>query len=162
MQNPRREIEQTKEFAITSFAKDLVEVQDNFRRALNSISEEELGKLKGQHLEKLRLYGTFVEGVVMTQQIMTSIMRKHGVAEYVPLGEKFNPEQHESMYEYLDPIKAPGTIGEVVQVGYRIGKRILRAPKVAVVKRPPPQPEKKEEEVASKEDKEKEKSDNNK
>ncbi len=72
----------------------------------------------------------------MTQNIMTKILGKHGVSEYSPVGEKFDPNLHEAVFEFADPKKPAGTVGEVAQMGYKIGKRILRAPKVGVVKKP--------------------------
>ena len=64
-------------------------------------------------------------------------MKKYGVIEYIPIGEKFDPNLHEAAFEYIDTTKTPGTIGQIIQPGYKIGKRILRAPKVGVVKEPP-------------------------
>eukprot|EP01022_Parablepharisma_sp_SALTPOND_P026652 TRINITY_DN64551_c0_g1_i1.p3 TRINITY_DN64551_c0_g1~~TRINITY_DN64551_c0_g1_i1.p3 ORF type:complete len:208 (-),score=24.37 TRINITY_DN64551_c0_g1_i1:1132-1755(-) len=131
------EIEQTKEYAITKFAKDLLDVQDNFKRALDSVSPKELEKHAKDPEAKIELYTKLVEGISMTKEIMAKAFKKYGVTEYVPLGEKFDPNLHEAMFEYPDSKKTPGTVGEVVQAGYKIGKRILRAPKVGVVKKLP-------------------------
>ena len=131
-----REIETTKEYAITKFAKDLLEVQDNFKRALKSISKEELAKKEKSPTDKLQLYSDFVEGISMTQDIMAKTLRKYNISEYNPMGEKFDPNCHEASFEFQDAKKTPGTIGEILQSGYKIGKRLLRAPKVGVVKKP--------------------------
>ena len=137
LNKPNSEIDQTKEYAITKFAKDLLDVQDNFKRALGSISPKEFEKIGNNAEAKLKLYSDFAQGITMTQEIMAKALKKYGVIEYSPVGEKFDPNLHEAMFEYPDPKKTPGTIGEVAQLGYKIGKRILRAPKVGVVKKMP-------------------------
>ena len=129
-----REIEQTKEYAISKFAKDLLDVQDNFIRALDSISEEYM-KDKYEK-EKLELYSQFAEGVFMTRDIMAKTLKKYGIEEYNPLNEKFNPNMHDAVFEYEDKSKIPGIVGKLLRTGYKIGKRILRAPRVGVVKKP--------------------------
>ena len=131
-----REIDNTKEYAITKFAKDLVEVQENFKRALQSISSETLAKKGNDQKAKMELYNIFVEGVSMTHDILNKTFKKYGIIEYNPTGDKFDPNLHEASFEFPDSKKTSGTIGEIVQSGYKIGKRILRVPKVGVVKNP--------------------------
>ena len=132
----KEQIETTKEYAITKFVKDLLEVQENFKRALQSISKPELDKIAADSKAKMELFDNFVVGIQMTQEVMTKALKKNGVIEYNPVGEKFNPNYHEAVFEMKDPKKENGIIGEVTQGGYKIGKRILRAPKVGVVKNP--------------------------
>jgi len=128
------EIEQTKEYSISKFAKDLLDVQDNFTRALDTVSEKSMQNKN--EAEKQALYTQFVEGVSMTQDIMAKTLKKYGIEEYNPLGEKFDPNLHDAVFEYEDLNKEPGTIGEVARTGYKIGKRVLRAARVGVLKKP--------------------------
>ncbi len=109
-------------------------MQEDFKRAFDSINPEALAKL--DTAGKLGLYDTFVTGVRMTRDIMTNTLSKYGVVECKPLGEKFDPYQHEAIFEYKDPKIPSGTIGQLVSCGYKIGKRVLRAAKVGVVKNP--------------------------
>lgn len=129
-----REIEQTKEYSISKFAKDLLDVQDNFTRALDSVSEESL-KDKSD-AQRLDLYVHFVTGVSMTHDIMAKVLKKYGIEEYNPVNLKFDPNFHDAVFEYEDESKEPGTVGEVARTGYRIGKRVLRAARVGVIKKP--------------------------
>ena len=70
----------------------------------------------------------------MISDLFLKTLKKYGIHECVPLGEKFDPNLHEAGMEYEDPSKTPGTIGKIVEKGYTIGQRVLRAPKVGIVK----------------------------
>jgi len=87
----------------------------------------------------MKLYNDFIDGIQMTHDILAKVLKKYGIAEYSPLGEKFDPNRHEAVFEYMDPSKKPGTVGQMMTSGYTIGKRILRAPKVGVIKKAPAQ-----------------------
>jgi molecular chaperone GrpE len=67
----------------------------------------------------------------MTKTEFEKIMKKYGVTEYNPINEKFDPNYHEAFFQFEDQSREPDTVGEVLQIGYKIGKRILRAPKVS-------------------------------
>jgi len=137
MESMRKRLEkenhQIKEFAITKFAKDLLDVCDNFDRALASMKDKQYDKLTSQ--EQVELYKQSVEGVKMTQEILQNTLKKHGVTEYNPLNEKFDPNKHDAVFNYEDEEKAPGTIGQVMNCGYLIGERVLRPAKVGIIKR---------------------------
>lgn len=62
-------------------------------------------------------------------------MRKHGVTEYNPVKEKFDPNNHEAVFDYEDDEMTPGTVGQVLQTGFKIGERVLRPAKVGVIKK---------------------------
>jgi molecular chaperone GrpE len=82
------------------------------------------------HKEGNSLY----EGVEMTYRICQKTLQKHGVEELDPLESKFDPNKHEAMFEVDDLEKPPGTVAFVAQKGFTIGDRVLRAPKVGVVR----------------------------
>ena len=78
-----------------------------------------------------------IEGVELTERELLKVLEKHGVKMFSPLGEKFDPNFHQAMYEVPDSRRAPGTVAQVIQAGYMIGERVLRPAMVAVVKAPP-------------------------
>lgn len=125
------EISQAKEFAITKFAKDILDVYDNFDRALSSIKE--IQACENQE-EKLELYKNFSEGVSITKDSLTRILGVHGVKEYIPLKEKFDPSKHDAVFQSTSKDLPIGTVSDVMQTGFTIGTRILRPAKVGVVK----------------------------
>jgi len=121
----KREMENMKNFAVSKFAKDLLEVTDNLTRGLQSVTEDK--KKDNDDLEQLYL------GVDMTRGIMMKILGKHGVEEYNPLDEKFDPNIHEALCQVNDPSREPNTIADVIQTGFKIKERVLRPAKVATV-----------------------------
>ena len=130
-----KEIDNTKVFAISKFAKDILDVHDNFSRAMGSIEPSEFKDLSEE--DKVQAFNTFLEGIEMTKNGLTNVLKKHGVVEYNPLKEEFNPNKHEAVFDYddEDSESAHGTVGQVLQTGFKIGDRILRPAKVGVIKK---------------------------
>jgi molecular chaperone GrpE len=75
-----------------------------------------------------------LDGVELTERELLKVLEKHGVKKFDPLGEKFDPNLHQAMYEIPDPSQPAGTVAQVVQPGYMIGERVLRPALVAVAK----------------------------
>ncbi|KAG9509704.1 GrpE protein-like 1, mitochondrial, partial [Fragariocoptes setiger] len=127
MENQRqrynRLIAETKEFAVHGFCKDLIEITDVMSMALQNIKPEEVGKDN-------------YEGISMIDKRIVSIFKKHGLISLNPKGEKFDPNKHQAMFEIPDASKEPGTVGEVVKVGWQLHDRIVRPAMVGVWKRP--------------------------
>ena len=70
----------------------------------------------------------------MTERELAKVLEKHGVKKFSPMGEKFDPNLHQAMFELPDPSVPAGTVAQVVQPGYKIGERVLRPAMVAVAK----------------------------
>ena len=115
-----KEKAEIKVYAVQKFAKDMLDIQDNLSMALES------GKAEQGH--------SLYEGVQMTYRILQKTLRMHGIEELDPLDCKFDPNKHEAMFEVEDLDKEPGMVAFVAQKGFTIGERVLRAPKVGVVK----------------------------
>jgi molecular chaperone GrpE len=75
-----------------------------------------------------------LEGVELTERELLKVLEKHGVKKFEPLGEKFDPNLHQAMYEVPDPSRPAGTVAQVVQPGYMIGERMLRPALVGIAK----------------------------
>ncbi|ANB14695.1 Mge1p [Sugiyamaella lignohabitans] len=125
----KREIQKARDYALQKFAKDLLDSVDNFDRALAVVPEEKRSD-KENHVELANLY----EGVKMTQEVFEKTLARHGLVKLNPLGEKFDPNVHEATFEVPQPDKEPGTVFHVQQTGFALNDRVLRAPKVGVVK----------------------------
>ena len=124
-----REVASAKDFAIQKFAKDLIESVDNFERALETVpAEDRENKTKNPDL--VALYG----GLKMTESILMKTLERHGLKKFTGMGEKFNPNLHEVLYEAPIPDKEPGTIMQVQSTGFTLNGRTIRAAKVGVVK----------------------------
>lgn len=125
-----REVADARQYAITSFAREVLQVADNMHRALDTIGDE----LRNSADAKVK---ALVEGVDLTERELQKVLDKHGVKLFSPLGEKFDPNFHQAMYEVPDSSAAPGTVAQVIQAGYLIGERVLRPAMVAVAKAAP-------------------------
>src|SRR6185369_16247564 len=75
-----------------------------------------------------------LDGVELTERELAKVLEKHGVKKFDPLGEKFDPNLHQAMYEIPDASRPAGSVAQVVQPGYMIGDRVLRPALVGVAK----------------------------
>lgn len=121
-----RELDNARIYSITSFAKSVVEVADNLTLATSAINQEILDA--NEELKKI------YEGIKITENVLMETLRKFGITKYYPIGEVFDPKFHEALFEIDDSMKPKGQIAQVIQSGYKIQDRILRAAKVGVVR----------------------------
>ncbi|MCO5732661.1 nucleotide exchange factor GrpE [Rhizobium sp. SSA_523] len=122
-----RDVKDAKSYAVTAFARDMLAVSDNLRRALDSIPADarESGNAGLTAL---------IEGVDMTERAMLSALERHGVRKMEADGQKFDPHFHQAMFEVPNPNVPNNTVVQVVQAGYVIGERVLRPAMVGVAK----------------------------
>jgi molecular chaperone GrpE len=120
-----REIADAKTYAVTSFARDMLGSSDNLRRALESLPADAL-KAADAAVKTLH------EGVELTERELLKTLERHGVRRIDPLAEKFDPNLHQAMFEAPDAAIAKGLVSKVVQIGYKIGERVLRPALVGV------------------------------
>src|SRR4030088_2152692 len=122
-----REIADSRAYGISAFARDILAVADNMDRALGALDKELREKVDA---------GTkaLLDGVELTERELLKVLEKHGVKKFEPLGEKFDPNLHQAMYEVPDPSRPVGTVAQVVQPGYMIGERMLRPALVGIAK----------------------------
>jgi molecular chaperone GrpE len=120
-----REVADAKIYGVSSFARDMLPFADNLRRAVENIPAElrDTGEASVKAL---------VEGIELTERDFLSRLTRHGVKKLEPLGAKFDPNQHEALYEVPDETKPNGTVVQVVEEGYGIGERVLRPAKVGI------------------------------
>ena len=128
LENSRKRFEREKEdlskYAITGFARDLLSVSDNLRRALESIEKETLDPaLK-----------TMVEGVEMTEKEILTVFTKQGIQKVEPVGEPFDHNVHQAMFEIETDEQPQGTVVQMLQPGYTLHGRLLRPALVGVAK----------------------------
>lgn len=131
MENMRRRTERdvadARVYGISAFARDVLGVADNMHRALQAASDE-VRATADSGVQAL------LEGVELTERELMKALEKHGVKRIEPLGQKFDPNRHQAMFELEDPSVPNGTVKQVIQAGYLIGERVLRPAMVAVSK----------------------------
>ena len=136
-ENVRRRAQKDREdmskYAITNFARDVLTVADNLRRALDAIPEE---ARKADETVK-----SIVEGVELTERELLAAFDRYAIKKVDPLGEKFSVDFHEAMFEVPTGDAAPGTVVQVMEVGYTLHDRLLRPARVGVAKALPDAPQ---------------------
>lgn len=120
-----REIADSRTYAVTSFARDILSVGDNLSRALSTVGDD----MRAAADEGLK---SLLDGVELTERELLKTLEKHGVKKVEPLNERFDPNFHQAMFEVPNPSVPNGTVVQVVQSGYKIGDRVLRPAMVGV------------------------------
>lgn len=119
----RREAEQ---YGSTRLARDLLPVYDNLKRALDAASDETRVQA-----------AALIEGVELTLRELTNVMTRHGVAPITPkVGDTFDPQQHQAMFEAPVPGTRAGDIIQVMTEGFMLHDRLLRPAQVGVSSTP--------------------------
>ncbi|WP_127754996.1 MULTISPECIES: nucleotide exchange factor GrpE [unclassified Devosia] len=122
-----RDIADTRSYAISGFARDMLSATDALSRALMVLPPE--ARESGDATTK-----SLIEGIEMTEREMQRLLAKHGVKPIEAEGQKFDPHKHQAMFEVPDPSHPEGTVVQVVQTGFAIGDRVLRPAMVGVAK----------------------------
>ena len=122
-----REVAESRTYGISAFARDILGVADNMHRAMAALDDE----LRAKADEPTKV---LLEGVELTERELMNVLEKNGVKRIDPLGQKFDPNRHQAMYEIEDASVPSGSVVQVMQAGYLIGDRVLRPALVAVSK----------------------------
>ena len=130
MENLRRRTEREKadtaRYAISNFARDVLTVGDNLRRTIEHVPADAAAQDPALK--------SFLDGVELTERELLNVLERHGVTRIDPVGQRFDPNCHQAMYEVQNPDVPEGTVVDVMQAGYVIGDRCLRPALVAVAK----------------------------
>lgn len=120
-----KEAQDSRAYAVTGFARDLLSVADNLSRGLGAIPAElrEDDKLKG-----------LVTGLEATGRELDSVFARHGITRIEAIGQKLDPNRHQAMMEVPSADAEPGTVVQEIQSGYMLKDRLLRPALVGVAK----------------------------
>jgi molecular chaperone GrpE len=128
-ENVRRRLEKEKQdaniYALRSFARDLLGVSDNLRRALDALPASARANPD---------LTAVISGVEVTERELLQVFGRFGIAQVEALGQKLDPNLHQAMAEIENAEQAPGTILQVYQQGYAIKGQLLRPAMVVVAK----------------------------
>jgi molecular chaperone GrpE len=149
MENLRRRTERDKsefaKYAISEFARDIVGVGDNIRRAIEAVPKDAISSDPALM--------SLIEGIEVTERELLKTLEKYQIKRFDPLGEPFNPHLHDAMTKVDVPNVPADTVVQVIHAGFMIDERVLRPAAVIVAKggltseTPKPSPEKKDEPV---------------
>ncbi|MEC8072493.1 MAG: nucleotide exchange factor GrpE [Pseudomonadota bacterium] len=116
-----RDVENAHKFAVEKLLNDLFPVLDSLEKAVETATQTTGAE-------------AIAEGVELSLKMFVSTLEKSGVAQIDPLGEPFDPQHHEAMAMVPNPDAEPNSVMEVMQKGYLLNERLVRAAKVIVVK----------------------------
>ena len=122
-----KEVEHSKKYSHVSFVKDLVSSVDNLQRALEAVPED-----KSSLPEPIK---NLIIGLEIVEKEITSTLEKHNVKQIDPLGEKFDYNFHQAMFEVPTNDDEPGTVVQVSQKGYILHDRLVRPAMVGISKK---------------------------
>jgi molecular chaperone GrpE len=122
-----REVADSRTYGIANFAHDVLGVADNMARSVSALTAE-LREHADTGLQAL------LDGVELTERELLKVLEKHGIRKFDPLGQRFDPNLHQAMYEIPDASQPAGTVAQVLQPGFMIGERVLRPAMVGVAK----------------------------
>ena len=122
-----REISEAKLYGVTNIAREMLAFADNLKRAVDSVPQDLRVTLDPS-------VGALIDGVELTEKDFLSRLARFGVKKIEAMGARFDPNQHEALYEVPDESLPSGTVAQVVEQGYLIGDRVLRPAKVGVAR----------------------------
>ncbi len=121
----RREAEQ---YGGSKLARDILTVYDSLTRALETVTDEQKEASKA-----------LIEGVELTMREVLSVFKKHGIELVQPkIGDRFDPQNHQAMFEASMPDTKSGDIIQVMAEGFLLHERLLRPAQVGVSSTPVP------------------------
>jgi molecular chaperone GrpE len=124
-----RDLQEAHKYAITNFARELLEVADNLSRALDAVPP--------RARDEIEFVRNLADGIAMTEKALLTSFERHQIAKVTPeIGEKFDHNRHQAMFEVETTAQPPGTVAQVLQPGYTIAERLLRPALVGVAKEP--------------------------
>jgi len=136
VENIRKRAEREKEdmakYAIARLARDIVNVGDNFQRAIDAVPADAA--------EQDPALKSFLKGVTLTERELLNVLERHGIKRMLPMNEPFNPHLHQAVMEIPREDASAGTIVQVFQAGYMIEDRVLRPAMVGIAKGGPKAP----------------------
>lgn len=127
-----REVADARTYGVTGFARDVLAVADNMHRALEVVDADARAQADAS-------FKGFIEGIELTERELLKSLEKNGVRQFSPVGQKFDPNVHQAMFEVPNADVPPGHVAQVIQSGYMIGDRVLRPALVGVSKAAPKQ-----------------------
>jgi molecular chaperone GrpE len=130
-ENQKKRLEREKAeatlYAASNFARDLLAVADSLSRALAAVPPEERDVIDD-------VMKKFLDGIELTERELMSVFQRHHIRKLETVGQKFDPNLHQAMFEVPTSERPPGTVMQEIQSGYAVGERCLRPALVGVAK----------------------------
>jgi molecular chaperone GrpE len=125
----RRDVDETRQYAVQKFAADVVEAAENLRRGLDSLPKAEPGQ--PEIVTRLR------DGIEGVERSFLALLERNGIRKQDPTGQPFDPNLHQAMAEQESANQAPGTVIQAWTPAWTLHGRLLRPAMVVVAKAVP-------------------------
>ena len=125
----KRDVDETRQYAVQKFATDVVEAAENLHRGLDSLPAAQTGE--PAIVSKLR------EGFEGVERSFVALLERNGIKKSDPTGALFDPNLHQAMAEQVSEAHPPGTVIQAWSQGWTLNNRLLRPAMVVVAKAPP-------------------------
>lgn len=125
----RREVDETRQYAVQKFAADVVEAAENLRRGLDSLPQPEPGQ--PEIVSRLR------DGIEGVERSFLAVLERNGIRREDPTGQPFDPNLHQAMAEQETAAQPAGTVIQAWTPAWTLHGRLLRPAMVVVAKAPP-------------------------
>ena len=125
----KRDVDETRQYAVQKFATDVVEAAENLHRGLDSLPAAQTGE--PAIVSKLR------EGFEGVERSFVALLERSGIKKSDPTGALFDPNLHQAMAEQVSEAHPPGTVIQAWSQGWTLNNRLLRPAMVVVAKAPP-------------------------
>jgi molecular chaperone GrpE len=127
----RREVDETRQFAVQAFARDVVEAAENLKRGLDSIPPQATGEPE--------IVGRLRDGFAGVERSFVGLLERNGIRREDPVGALFDPNLHQAMAEQESTEHPPGTVLQAWSGAWTLNGRLLRPAMVVVAKAAPPE-----------------------
>jgi molecular chaperone GrpE len=124
----KRDVDETRQYAVQKFARDVAEAAENIKRGLDNIPGHREGE--PELVTKLR------DGFAGVERSFVALLERNGIVRADPTGALFNPDLHQAMAEQESPEHPPGTVLQAWTQGWTLNGRLLRPAMVVVAKAP--------------------------
>ncbi|MBO6558362.1 MAG: nucleotide exchange factor GrpE [Pseudomonadales bacterium] len=120
-----RDVENAHKFALEKFLQNLLPVVDSMEKAVEAAEQASENE-----------DDAMLEGIRLCHKLLVDVLGKEGIEVIDPMGEPFDPNEHQAMSMVENPDMEPNSVFAVVQKGYRLNGRLVRAAMVMVTKAP--------------------------
>lgn len=129
----KKDVENARQYGITSFAKSMLDVADNLERAIEAVPSETREKL--QQGEGDPMLAALLEGIIAVEKGLQKAFNSNGLKRFGDVGDSFDPEAYEALFQVPDDSKEENSISQVLKKGYKLQGRTLRAAQVGTTKK---------------------------
>ena len=130
----KKDVENARLYGIQSFAKSMLDVADNLERAIDAVPSDKKQELESDNNNDPMLKA-LLEGIIAVEKGLQKTFNSHGVERFGDIGDHFDPEAYEALFQVPDDSKPENTVSQILKKGYKLKGRTLRAAQCGTTKK---------------------------